>query len=139
MNYRRVLCITELGGDASGAVAVIRQVAPAAELLVVVAYKTERRFPWFSGEGGFPLPAYSEFMPPPRLGRSPFGENDPDLFSDEDPWGWRISEIEEEYELKPGLRHLAEHIVGSKADHIARGDVDQLMLHVHHRPLTLIM
>ena len=25
--------------------------------------------PWFRGEGSFPFPAYSEFMPPPRLGQ----------------------------------------------------------------------
>src|SRR5437762_2126388 len=27
-------------------------------------------WPWFRGEGSYPLPAYSEFMPPPRLGLS---------------------------------------------------------------------
>ena len=69
-------------------------------------------FPWFKGEGNFPLPAYSEFMPPPRLGRRPYGEKDPFLFSDQDPYGWNISEIEEEYELSPGLGHLADRIVG---------------------------
>lgn len=73
------------------------------------------KFPWFSGKGRFPLPAYSEFMPPPRLGRSPWGEDDPSLFSDQDPFGWPVSEIEEEYELRPGLRLLADEIVGSLA------------------------
>jgi hypothetical protein len=80
-------------------------------------------FPWFSGKGSFPLPAYSEFMPPPRLGRSPLGEDDPDLFSAEDLWSWHVSEIEEEYELKPGLRHLAEYIVGALAE-LGRGGAE---------------
>ena len=38
-------------------------------------------FSWFVGQGRFPLPAYSEFMPPPRLGISPCGELDPVLFA----------------------------------------------------------
>ena len=44
MKYRRVLFISELGGDASVAVAMIRQVAPAAELLLVVAHVTDSFF-----------------------------------------------------------------------------------------------
>ncbi len=68
--------------------------------------------PWFTGEGNYPLPAYSEFMPPPRLGRSPYGgEIDRLLFSEEDPYGWRISEIEEEYELQPGLETIAKQVL----------------------------
>lgn len=50
MKFRRVLFIAELGGDTSAAVAMIRQVAPAAELLLVVAYWEGRRSAWFSGE-----------------------------------------------------------------------------------------
>ena len=51
-------------------------------------------YPWFSGEGQFPLPAYSEFMPPPRLGCTPYGAVDPRLFSEDDLYGWHVSEIE---------------------------------------------
>lgn len=69
--------------------------------------------PWFSGKGRFPLPAYSEFMPPPRLGPRPYAEGGPGLFADEDPFGWHVSEIEEEYELRPGLNHLADQIMAS--------------------------
>ena len=72
-------------------------------------------FPWFGGEGGFPLPAYSEFMPAPRLGKRPYGESDSGLFSPEDPYGWTISEIEEEFELRPGLRHIGPQLVGAVA------------------------
>ncbi len=65
----------------------------------------------FPGEYGFPLPAYSEFMPSPRLGCRPYGASDPGLFPPEDPSGWNISEAEEEWELRPGLEALANHIL----------------------------
>jgi len=68
-------------------------------------------YPWFKGEGSFPLPAYSEFMPPPRLGRRPYGEADPSLFAEDDPFGWYVTEVEEEYELQPGLASLARQIL----------------------------
>ncbi len=50
--------------------------------------------PWFEGEEHFPLPAYSEFMPPPRLGHLPYGATD-ELFAADDPYGWSITEIEQ--------------------------------------------
>lgn len=68
-------------------------------------------FPWFVGEGRYPIPAYSEFMPPPRMGRSLYGDIDLSLFSEEDPYGWCVSEMEEEYELKPGLESIAKQIL----------------------------
>jgi hypothetical protein len=61
----------------------------------------------------FPLPAYSEFMPPPRLGRKPYGEPDVDLFSEDDPWGWRIDEAEQAWEITPGLEHIAREVYAS--------------------------
>jgi hypothetical protein len=70
-------------------------------------------YPWFSGEGNFPIQAYSEFMPPPRLGCSPNGEIDHSLFEDDDLWGWQIKETEEEFELKPGLEHIMHQIMGN--------------------------
>ena len=45
-------------------------------------------YPWFSGKGQYPIPAYSEFMPPPRFGRSPYGEIDTSHFIPDDPFGW---------------------------------------------------
>ena len=68
-------------------------------------------YPWFKGAGNYPIPAYSEFMPPPRLGRGPYSSMD-SLFSDDDPYGWHVSEIEEEHELKPGLENIAGQILG---------------------------
>jgi hypothetical protein len=61
----------------------------------------------------FPIQAYSEFMPPPRLGCKPYGWVDPSLFSEEDPWGWQVSEFEEAYELQPGMELLAQEILRS--------------------------
>jgi hypothetical protein len=58
----------------------------------------------------FPIAAYSEFMPPPRLGRKPYGSTD-DLFSAADPFGWRVSEFEEHVELRPGLEAVAAEIL----------------------------
>ncbi|MCU0723733.1 MAG: hypothetical protein MUC63_08990, partial [Planctomycetes bacterium] len=69
--------------------------------------------PWFEGEGRFPLPAYSEFMPPPRVGRKPYGDPDRAVFREGDPHGWIVSELEEESELGPGLEHLAKILVGA--------------------------
>jgi len=64
------------------------------------------------GEGtAFPLPAYSEFMPPPRLGLTPYGGIEPSLLAEEDPFGWQISEFEEEYELQPGVARLTRQIM----------------------------
>src|SRR5262249_10202524 len=79
-------------------------------------------FPWFQGEGNFLIAAYSEFMPPPPLGRKPctHSERDPFLFSDDDPWGWRVTEYEEAWELRPGLEQIAHCVVGALV-HLARG------------------
>jgi hypothetical protein len=68
-------------------------------------------YPWFAGEGSFPLAAYSEFMPPPRVGRRPYGDADSSLFTEDDPFGWHVTEAEEEYELQPGLASLAHQIL----------------------------
>ena len=71
-----------------------------------------RSFPSYAGPKTFPLPAYSEYMPPPRLGRAPYGtEVDPGLFTADDPYGWHVTEFEEERELRPGLAYLAERLV----------------------------
>lgn len=62
---------------------------------------------WFRKPGRYPIPAYSEFMPPPRVGCKAYGRVDPLLFSADDPWGWHVTEYEEAFELQPGLSHLA--------------------------------
>jgi hypothetical protein len=65
------------------------------------------------GEGRFPIAAYSEFIPPPRLGCKPSGWVDPFLFDEEDPWGWHVMEWEQAFELRPGMDQLAQQIVHS--------------------------
>jgi hypothetical protein len=68
-------------------------------------------YPWFEGEGCYPIPAYSEFMPAPRLGRSLYGDIDRMLFDEDDVYGWRVPEIEQEFELNPGLERIASQVV----------------------------
>jgi len=57
------------------------------------------------------LAAYSEFMPAPLLGHLAAGAIDDSLFSEADPFGWSISEMEEETSSKPGLEWIARHIM----------------------------
>jgi hypothetical protein len=73
------------------------------------------------GEGNYPIAAYSEFMPPPRLGLKPYGGSDGTIFDENDPWGWSITEYEETRELQPGLQQLARQLVGALA-HLGRGE-----------------
>jgi hypothetical protein len=70
-------------------------------------------YPWFRCRGCYSIPAYSEFMPSPRLGRKPYGKTDNRILKDEDPYGWHISEMEEEYELKPGIEHIGHQIMSN--------------------------
>src|SRR5690348_11779635 len=72
--------------------------------------------PWFRGEGRYPIAAYSEFMPPPRVGRKPYAADDGAVYDEADPWGWPITEAEEQLELRPGLDDLAARIVHALAE-----------------------
>src|SRR5262245_9322532 len=69
-------------------------------------------WPWFSGNGNYPIPAYSEFLPPPRLGRKPYGA-DLGFFDQSDPRGWPVTEYEEALELRPSLQKIADQIVAA--------------------------
>jgi hypothetical protein len=68
-------------------------------------------WPWFRGEGRFPLPSYSEYMPPPYLVRKPYGGWDLNLLREDDPWGWPITEYEEALTLRPGLESIARQLL----------------------------
>jgi hypothetical protein len=70
-------------------------------------------YPWFRCDGCFPITAYSEFMPPPLLGYKPYGKPDHGILIEDDLFGWKISEMEEEYELKPGLEHIGHQIMNN--------------------------
>ncbi|HEV3261610.1 MAG TPA: hypothetical protein VG013_32470, partial [Gemmataceae bacterium] len=76
--------------------------------------------PWFRGEGQYPVAAYSEFMPPPRLGLKPYGDRDPVLLADDDPWGWNVSEYEEAVQLRPGLHKMAVQLL-ERVAHLCHG------------------
>ncbi|HEY2147161.1 MAG TPA: hypothetical protein VGH32_04445, partial [Pirellulales bacterium] len=65
----------------------------------------------FRAEGKYPIAAYSEFMPPPRLGVKAYGGTDPLLFDEADPFGWHVTEYEEAFELQPGLGLLARELL----------------------------
>jgi hypothetical protein len=78
---------------------------------VVGWHRLVEGYPWYNRAGSYPLPAYSEFMPAPQLGQMPAGAIDDALFSEADPFGWAISEMEEEFQLKPGLEWIARHIM----------------------------
>jgi len=72
---------------------------------------------WARGEGRFPIAAYSEFMPPPRIGQKPYGCRELDSpFSADDPWGWRVSPEELAQELTPGFNILARQVLETIAE-----------------------
>ncbi len=70
-------------------------------------------YPWFNCRDCYPIPAYSEFLPPPHLGCKAYGKPDFRILEGNDPFGWKISEIEEAYELKPGIEHLGRQIMNN--------------------------
>src|ERR1700747_3020976 len=77
-------------------------------------------FAWFYGVGKDPIPAYSEFMPPPRLALKPYGTYAGLPFDEGDPWGMPVSEYEAAWELTPGWHWAARAIVGILVN-LARG------------------
>jgi hypothetical protein len=67
----------------------------------------------FRGAGNYPLDAYSEFLPPPRVGWKPYGGRgpDPELFSPHDPFGWSVGEFEEKLQLRTGLEQVGKQVL----------------------------
>src|SRR5262245_61855048 len=68
-------------------------------------------WPWFQSEGAFPLATYPEYLPPVRLLRKPYGSWDPVPLNPDDPYGWPVTEYEEELTLRPGLRDVARRVL----------------------------
>jgi hypothetical protein len=62
---------------------------------------------WCRGDGRFPLPAYSEFLPPPWVALKPYSGPDPYARDPNDNWGWNVSEYEQAFALRPGLQAIA--------------------------------
>src|SRR5262249_53371079 len=67
----------------------------------------------FQGPGAFRIDAYSEYMPPPRVGWKPYGpvRVNMHLFSPDDPFGWKVHEFDETLELQPGLHQIAKDLM----------------------------
>jgi len=67
---------------------------------------------WARGEGRFPIAAYSEYMPPPRVGQKPYGLWEIESpFVRDDLWGWQIPAHEQEQELTPGLADIGRQLI----------------------------
>jgi hypothetical protein len=75
----------------------------------------------FRREGQYPIAAYSEFMPPVRLGCRPYGGKVEVFFHEEDPLGFPVTEFEEAFELRPGLENIAHQVLGALL-HLIRGE-----------------
>ena len=71
----------------------------------------------FRGEGNCRIDAYSEFMPPPRVGWKPYGDRliDPEYFDQHDPFGFYVNEFQEAVELQPGLQQVGKQVIGKLA------------------------
>ena len=67
------------------------------------------------GAGNFPIAAYSEFMPAPRVGMKPYGTWTIGPLTDAEPALWRISEREEFHYLRPGLEDIATQAINDLA------------------------
>ncbi|HTX92902.1 MAG TPA: M28 family peptidase [Anaerolineales bacterium] len=91
--------------------------------------------PGKAGNPSYPLPAYSEFMPAPRLGRLPYGELESPLFSNSDPFGWPIPEVDEQYQLKPGLERISRQVMAHLL-RLGRGESDSHIGEHNHQNLT---
>ena len=67
----------------------------------------------FQDASAFRIDAYSEYMPPPRVGWKPYGpvRVNSQLFSPDDPFGWKVHEFDETLELQPGLYHIARQLM----------------------------
>jgi hypothetical protein len=67
----------------------------------------------FQGPDAYRIEAYSEFMPPPRVGWKPYGTQpvNPHLFSPDDPFGWKVHEFDEALELQPGLHQIGRQLL----------------------------
>ena len=75
--------------------------------------------PDYRGRDHFSIAAYSEFMPPPRIGWRPYGADSLAPRNPEDPCAWRIGEREETFELQPGLQHIAHEVLHALRIHAA--------------------
>jgi hypothetical protein len=83
---------------------------------------------WCRSRGRFPLPAYSEFTPPPWLAAKPYGLPDTYVSPQSGDYGWLITEYEEAAELRPGLEYLARGLLRELA-RLGRGEATHHLTH----------
>jgi Peptidase family M28 len=84
----------------------------------------------FSGRGHFPIAAYSEFMPPPRIGAKPYGAFELESpFRDDDPWGWQIPNGEIEHEVAPGFASTARQLLETILALVSRRGIPRIGHH----------
>ena len=67
--------------------------------------------PDYRGPGRFPIRAYSEFMPAPRIGWRPYDHDPLAPRTPDNPYAWQVTEREESFELQPGLEAIAQQIL----------------------------
>ena len=67
--------------------------------------------PDYRGAGRFPIRAYSEFMPAPRIGWRPYGHSHFVPRNPENPCAWQVTEREEAFELQPGMAVIARQVL----------------------------
>jgi hypothetical protein len=67
----------------------------------------------FQGSDTFRIDAYSEYVPPPRVGWKPYGPVPVSryVFAPDDPFGWQVHEFDEALELQPGLHQIAKQLM----------------------------
>ena len=75
----------------------------------------------FEEEGRYPIAAYSEFMPPVRLGCRPYKGRADGFFCEDDPFGFPVTDYEEAFELRPGMENIAHQALGA-LQHMVRGE-----------------
>jgi hypothetical protein len=80
---------------------------------------------WLRGSDTFHIDAYSEFMPPPRVGWKPYCPEfiNGELLSPDDPFGWKVHEFDEILELQPGLHQIAKDLL-TRLKRLQDGDPD---------------
>jgi hypothetical protein len=72
-------------------------------------------WPWFRGEGNYPIAAYSEYLPPPRLGRKAYSPVPLPFFDNPESDTWPVTEYEEVFELQAGFSTLARELIAALA------------------------
>jgi hypothetical protein len=62
-------------------------------------------------------------MPAPLVGINLFGETDDRIFSKRNPYAWGVPEVQEEYEIKPGLESIARQTIHQLPPYLPRFDI----------------